>query len=81
MVKTYEELAQQFKKSVEEIEEIIRHSRGKLLAHRLEHRPTPHLDNKVTPRGSLLKVDCDVLEWPCYRCTSTNISSIEINNS
>ena len=49
MVKTYEELAQQFKKSVEEIEERIRRCRGKLLAHRLEHRPRPHLDNKVTP--------------------------------
>jgi len=47
MVKTYEELAQEFKKSVEEIEEIIRQCRRKLLAHRLEHRPRPHLDNKV----------------------------------
>ena len=81
MVKTYEELAQQFKKSVEEIEEIVRHSRRKLLAHRLEHRPRPHLDNKVGPRRWLLTVDRDVLEWSCYRRTGTNISSIEINKS
>jgi hypothetical protein len=50
MVKTYEELAQEFNKPVEEVEEIIRRCRGKLLAHRLEHRPRPHLDNKVVPQ-------------------------------
>jgi uncharacterized protein YyaL (SSP411 family) len=79
MVKTYEELAKEFKKSVEEIEEIIRQCRGKLLAHRIEHRPRPHLDNKVTLSRSLLTVDRDLVEWSCYRCTSENISSTEIN--
>jgi len=53
MVKTYEELAQEFKKPVEEVEEIIRHCRGKLRAHRLEHRPRPHLDNKVVPKKAV----------------------------
>jgi len=47
MVKSYEQLAQEYNKSPEQIREIIQESRGKLLAHRLQHRPRPHLDNKV----------------------------------
>jgi uncharacterized protein YyaL (SSP411 family) len=47
MTKSYDDLAKEYDKSVTEIEEIIRHSRARLLAHRLEFRPRPHLDNKV----------------------------------
>jgi hypothetical protein len=50
MVKSYDQLANLYDKSVEQVEEIIRLSRSKLLAHRLEHRPRPHLDNKVLSR-------------------------------
>jgi uncharacterized protein YyaL (SSP411 family) len=47
IVKAYPVLAQEFHRPVEEIEEIITRCRRKLLAHRTEHRPRPHLDNKV----------------------------------
>ena len=33
----------------DQIEEIIRQCSDKLLAHRLQYRPRPHLDNKVLP--------------------------------
>jgi uncharacterized protein YyaL (SSP411 family) len=50
MVKSYDQLVKLCGKSVEQVEEIICRCRAKLLAHRLEHRPRPHLDNKVLPR-------------------------------
>jgi len=49
MVISYPALAQKVGKSAEEVEEIIHRCRAKLLAHRLKHRPRPHLDNKVLP--------------------------------
>ena len=49
MVKSYQTLAQEYEKTPEQVEEIIRQCRAKLLAHRLQHRPRPHLDNKALP--------------------------------
>lgn len=47
MVTSYSALAQKHNKTPEEVEEVIRQCRAKLLSHRLETRPRPHLDNKV----------------------------------